>query len=456
MKPNSSCAACTYKILPALLLFLLPISLRSETVPLRRAVELALKHATAAGIAAAEEQSAAANLRVLRNGYIPELSTGSGIGWTYGFPLGLAGSAPSLFNLNAQMALLDPSLRKFLGAARDEAGAASLRSKDQRNQVIQDTVLTYAELAKWEQRLSHLKEIQPEVEEMATAVAERVKAGVDSEVEGTKARLSVARVRLRIEEARGSADVLREHLAKLVGLSASALEIDPDSIHELPAAATQDTTVPDHAASSSPAVNAAVEHAHAQFLQAQGEHKAMWPSVEFGAQYAVLSKFNSYQNYYIPATPCAVNLGTQIPLCEADTFRENNATIGINIRIPIFNAVQRARAAAADADALKAQKQAEATRNQVSEETLRLQRTAAQLEDARDVAQLEYEISQKNLDAVHTRMNAGTANLHDLDDARSQAGDRFIALQDVTFELERSEVALMRSTGDLEHWALGN
>jgi hypothetical protein len=33
--------------------------------------------------------------------------------------------------------------------------------------------------------------------------------------------------------------------------------------------------------------------------------------------------------------------------------------------------------------------------------------------------------------------------------------ERWIKVQDVTFELERSEVALRRATGDLETWALG-
>ena len=136
-------------------------------------------------------------------------------------------------------------------------------------------------------------------------------------------------------------------------------------------------------------------------------------------------------------------------------FQQNNATIGVSIRFPLFNASQRSRAQAADADALKAAKQAEAARNQVSEQTLRLQRSVTQMQAARDVAQLESEIADKNLTAVQTRIDAGTATLHDLDEARSQASEHFIALQDVTFDLERSQLGLLRSTGDLEKWALG-
>jgi hypothetical protein len=77
------------------------------------------------------------------------------------------------------------------------------------------------------------------------------------------------------------------------------------------------------------------------------------------------------------------------------------------------------------------------------------------MQAARDVAELEYEIAQKNVEAVQTRMNSATANLHDLDNVHTQASERFIALQDVTFELERSQVSLLRATGDLESWAVG-
>jgi outer membrane protein TolC len=431
---------------------LLPTSLLAEPVPLKRIVELALAHATGDAIAAADEQRAAANYREMRNSYIPQLFAGAGLGYSYGFPLGLEGSAPALFNLTTQSVLLNPGLGGLLKAARIESTVASLKTKDQRNQVIQDAVLSYAELAKWEQRLVHLQDTEAEADKMQAAVAQRVKEGVDSELDGTRARLSAARVRQRVVEARGAADVLREHLSRLTGLTATGIQTESDSLPDFPA--LPEESAPAHAADNNPSVQAAVEHARAQYLRAEGEHRAYWPSFDFAAQYALLSKFNNFQNYYIPEKPCATSLGTF--LCPTDTFRQNNVTVGVAIRFPFFSAAQRARAQAADADALKASKQAEAARNQVSEETLRLQRAVAQMQAACDVARLEYEISEKTVDAVRTRMDAGTANLHDLDDARSQASERFIALQDVTFELQRAQLGLLRSTGDLEKWALRN
>jgi outer membrane protein TolC len=431
---------------------LLPASLLAEPVSLKRVVELALNHATGAAIAAADEQRAAAAYQELRNNYIPQLATGAGLGYSYGFPLALEGSAPALFNVTAQSALLHPELRAYMRAAKADSAVASLKTKDERNQIIQDAALNYAELAKWEQRLARLHQTEEDANKMQVAVAERVKEGIDSELDGTKARLSVARIRLRIAEAQGSADVAREHLSKLTGLPAGGIQTDPDSI-PAPPATPENPEAANDAAASNPSVQAAVEHARAQYMRAQGEHRILWPSIDFAAQYALLSKFNNYQNYYIPSRPCITPVGEV--LCVASSFQQNNATVGVSIRFPLFNASQRSHAQGADFEALKATKQAEAARNQVSEETLRLQRSVAQMQAARVVAQLEYEIAQKAFTAMQTRIDAGTATLHDLDDARSQASERFITLQDVTFELERSELGVLRSTGDLEKWALG-
>jgi len=434
-----------------ILLFVLRGLSFAEPIALKRVVELALTHATGGAIAAAEEQRIAAAYHDLRNNYIPQVMTGAGLGWSYGFPLGLEGSAPSLFNINAQSAVLNPSLRQFIKAAKVDSHVASLNSKDERNQIIQDAAQSYAELAKWEQRLARLQETEAETAKMEAAVNDRVKEGIDSEIDQTKARLSTARVRLRIAEAQGAADVLREHLAKLTGLAAAAIQTEPESIPAPPALPKEN---PDNTAASNPSVQAALEHARAQYLRAKGEHRALWPSLDFAAQYALLSKFNNFQNYYIPSHPCVTPLGEF--LCVSNSFQQNNATVGVSIRFPLFNASQRSKADLAEADARKASKQAEAAKNQLSEETLRLQRSVAQLQAARDVAQLEYEIADKNMAAVHTRMDQGTATLHDLDDARTQLSERFISLQDVNFELQRAQLGLMRSTGELEKWALGS
>ena len=420
-----------------LLIFSLPLSLalpaRAEPLTLKRAVELALTHSPLAGQTSADEQRAFATIREARNQYVPQVNAGSGLGDSWGYPLSLEGSAPSLFNVSAQSALFNPALREFVRAARSEYQATGEASKDRRNQIIQDTTLSYLELVKWEQLLDHLRQQHDEALRMEQVVDQRIQEGVDSTQTRTQARLATARANLHIAQAQGAIDVLRATLSQLTGLP--AIETDPDSVPVLPETPAE-ADLAAKAAESSPAVQFAQDHAIAQDFRARGEHRALWPSLDFAAQYAVLARFNNWQKFFV-----------------TKAFERNNATLGVVIRFPFLNFSQRAHAEAADADAIHAKKEVEFTKNQVSQQTLKLQRAVQQLTAAQEVSELEYEIAKSNVDAVEIRMNAGTASVHDAANARTEMAEKYNALQDANFQLLRARVGLLRATGELESWA---
>ena len=197
MKSRSACGWRGLNLVALVLFaFLLTLAVRSqaESLPLDRAIRLALTHSTTSAIANADIQRAFASYRELRNNYIPQLIAGSGLGYTFGYPLTIGGSPPALVNVVAQSSLYNPSERQFLGAARIDWHASELQNKDQRNTVIQDVALTYAELAKWEARLQRLQQDEAQAHQMQQAVAERLQEGVDSSVDLNKAKLTVARV----------------------------------------------------------------------------------------------------------------------------------------------------------------------------------------------------------------------------------------------------------------------
>jgi outer membrane protein TolC len=408
--------------------------LAAEQVPLKRAVELALAHSTTMQASQTDEQRAFASYHEARNQYLPQLTVGSGLGKSYGYPLSLEGSAPSIVNTTAQFALINPALRDFVRAARTDYQASTVQTKDQRNQVIQDTVLSYAELSKWEKLMTHLSHDYEDALKMEQTVNERVLAGVDNPLLRNQARLSAARVYLHISQAQGAIDVLRNRLSQLTGLPATAIETAPESIPALPEVKQEDNLAA-KAAHDSPLIQIADIRASALAFRARGEHRALWPSVDFAAQYALLATFNNYQQFFQP-----------------HSFQSNNATVGVEIRFPFLNPSQHAHAQAADAAALHAKKDVETTRNQVSEQALRLQRSVEQLAAAQQVVELEYQIAKSNLDATQVRVDSGSSTLHDLDDARNQANERYDALQDTNFELERARINLLRATGDLEAW----
>jgi len=418
------------------LVWVLTLSLRAhpEPISLERAIRLALVHSTTSAVAGADLQRSYAAYREIRNNYIPQLMVGSGLGYTFGFPLTLEGAAPAVVSVVSQSTIFNPAQKQFMKAAKTEWQASQFQDKDQRNAVIEDVSLSYAELAKWEARLEHLQQDESMAADFEKAVTQRVQEGVDSVVDLGKAKLVTARTRLHMAEARGSADVLRRHLAVLTALPVSSFEITPQTIPALPTVSPDDD-LSAKAVSSSPAIQLADQHALAETMRASGEHRAMLPSVDFSMQYARLSKINNYDQFYL-------------------NYQPNNFTVGGAIRFPIFNASQRERAKGADADALKARKQAEATRNQVSEETLKLQHAAEQLAAAREIAQLEYQLTLASVEAAQTRIDAGTGTMHELADVRIQASERYLQFQDADFEYQRARLSLLRATGDLEKWAL--
>jgi len=430
------CSSSRYLLLMLLSIFLtiLP-ALAAEPVPLKRIVELALSHSTTTAEADAAAQRAYAAYHESRNQYLPALMVGSGLGWTYGYPLSLEGSAPSIINTTAQSSLINAALRDFVRQARTEYQASTVERKDQREQVIQDAAVSYAELSKWEALQAHLSDDYAAALKMEQYVNERIQEGVDSPVARTQARLSTARVYLHLSQAQGSIDVLRSHLSQLTGLPASEISTIPESIPALPEV-KQDDNLAAKAVETSPAIQVASLHSTALSFAARGEHRSMWPTFDFAAQYALLATFNHYQRFFQPGS-----------------FQTNNASVGVVIRFPFFNPAQRARAQAADADALQATKKVEATKHEVGEHALELQRSVEQLAAAQDVAKLEYELAKSDLSAFEIRLDAGTATLHDADQARTQAQERYNALQDANFQLERARILLLRATGDLASWA---
>ncbi len=406
----------------------------AQTITLRRAVELALHHSGQATLAAADREKALAAYREARSAYLPRLVLGSGLGASYGFPLSLENAAPSLFNVTSQQILYSPAQTQFVRAARTDVEATKSADADQRDAIIQETVLTYIELSKWSQDSDLLTSALANNQKTEQIEAERIAAGVDKPIDRDRAKLATARVQMRMAEAKGSADVLRVRLAQLTGLSAEELATDPDSIPNFPEIRQSDDLAK-KAVQSSPAVKSAQQQALARQFSAEAEHKGLYPSVDIAGQYAVLSNFNNYKTYI-------------------QNFRNNNASGGLVLRFPFFDTAQRARAAQAKADFIRASRQAEQAKDKMSLETLRLQRSVQELQAAVDVAQLEYQLAQSELETTETRLQTQLGTLREEQDARSKVEQAYDSLMDANLTLEKAKIQLLRNTGELEQWAL--
>ena len=402
----------------------------SEQLSFKRAIELALRNSSAAVIAQADESKAKQGYFEIRNQFLPQMVLGSGIAYSNGFPLSIEGSAPSIINLNSSQFLVNFAARDFMKSARTEWSAASKAKDDKRAEVILDTALTYAELDKYSASLRILEDQLDAAQRAEKVATDRFQAGLDPETEVTRARLNSARVRMAAANQRGNADILRMHLSQLTGLPAENLQTVTESIPPLPETSGEMTK---QQIEQQPIIQSAVESATAKEIRAKGEHKVNLPAIDLAGQYGLLARYNNYDDFF-------------------RKFQRHNVTVGLVIRFPFLNPAQNARAEAADAEALRARKEAEALKGQFASDTLKLQRTVEQLMAARDVAKYEYQLATADSRAVQTRLDAGQATLKDQENAKLGEQQKYSAYIDSQFELERVQMQLLKQTGKIEEW----
>lgn len=424
-------------------LFLAATASAQEPLTFPRAMQLVLQRASAS-VAAADQERAHAAYQETRSVFLPQLVVGSGLGKSFGYPMSIEGAAPSVFQVNYQSFLYNPAQNEFIRSAKQAWLASASTNQDQRAATLLEAALAYIQLDTITSRAHLLRDQQQEAERLVQIVSDRVREGVDNEIELTRAKLDAARVRMRAADTAGAADVLRERLAQLTGLPASSIQTVTESIPNVPDVSREQGLV-DDVVNSHPLVKAADQQAASQAFRAKGEHRALLPAIDAVADYGYFTRYNNFDKFFL-------------------SFQHNNATVGVAIRLPFLNFPQRARAEQADADALKARRQAQVTRQQVSTETLRLARSVQQLAAADEVAKLDYELAQAEAGALETRVQAAAPGApagqgapapgpRDVQAARIQTNEKYSTYLDTMFELEKAKLQLLRAAGKLESWA---
>jgi outer membrane protein TolC len=401
------------------------------------AVTLALKNSPKVKTAQADVDKARATLEELRDAYIPNVVGASSIGPpSYGFPLG----QPSIYNLNSQSLVYSSPQRDYIRAAKATLQASTLSLKDVRESVAEDTAITYLALNRDLQRQAVLQEQQGFADHLVAIVQDRLAAGQDRPIDLTSARLTAAQVhlaRLRMDD---EAIADQAHLARLLGLPPQGLGT---SVSSIPSMVT--VRPDDQPTSTGPTINPAVASAYAlaaskhQIALAENSY-IMRPQITLNAQYSRFAKFNNLQDYYF-------------------RFQQNNAAIGIQITLPFFDAAHKAKARGADADAARAQHDADSIRDQFLDIRLKAQHAADELAVRAEIATLDQQIAQENLDALLVQLNTGNGNSatvqmtpKDEQTSRIAERERYLAVLNANFELQQAQVSLMRQSGELENW----
>jgi outer membrane protein TolC len=399
------------------------------------AVGLALKSNPKVLSAQADVDKTLAALQQLRDAYIPNVVGGSGIGPpSYGYPLG----QPSIFNITAQSLVFSYSQRDYLRAAQAALEASRLSLKDIREGVAEDTAVTYLALDRDMQRQSALQQQQSFADRLVNIVQERLDGGQDTPIDLTTCRLNAAQIKLARLRAEDETAADQAHLARLIGLPAQGIGTTSSSVPAFPAPSSNlNDTVP----LTSPAVESAYAIARSKRETAFGDARYLWrPQVYFQGQYSRYAQYTNIQDYYL-------------------RFQQNNAAVGVQITVPLYDVAHRAKERESAADAAHAQHEADSIRDQFFDSRMRARHTAAELSARAEIATLDQQLAQQQLDVMLVQLKAGSGNLSgpqmtpkDEQTAHITEREKFVALLNANFEAQQAAINLLRATGELEAW----
>ena len=402
---------------------------------LRQAVTLAVQNSRDVKLAQMQYNVARGEVGVDRAAFLPNIYTGAGVAYTHGFPSLPGGGAPAVFQLNYTQALFNPLLKSQQKAAEERAKTLQLELDRTRENVMVRAATNYLELAKVRHSLDLLQKEEVSGEKILEVVRERVAANQELPIEGTRGQLELARIRQRIVKIEDREEVLNAQLRDMTGIPDSqSLEVETEETK------FTDTLAADTAAIQADLVSLALQNdanvAEAENERAareklfRGAHLSYFPTIDVVGQYSLLSKFNNYDQFY-------------------KKFEPNNVNIGVQITIPLFAAKTGANVTLAkrqldEAEVALGNKRQQA-RFDIQEKAYNLR----ELDADHEVARLDLQLAQENLQLEQAKFDQGRATLQEIEQARLDESDKWVAFLDADFARQQAQLTLLQATGQL-------
>lgn len=396
---------------------------------LKQSVEMALRNSRDVALAQARYNVTQNTVEVNRSAFRPNLFTGSGAAYTYGFPQTVSGSAPSIVNASYVQTVYNPLLSSEVRASDERKEAQRLELEKTRNAVMLQTSSSYLELAKVRHSLDLMRTQRQSNARILEFTRQRLAEGRELPIEVTRAELNEARSEQKIVQLESRQRILERQIAALIGIPGDRrIEIESEVLPLDEQQREQDLV--DRALNSSLDLQQAEYERRARAHRLEGEIGTRWPTVDLFAEYGLFSKINNFQEFF-------------------QKFQRNNFNIGLQVRIPIVNSQRSANVALARSELTAAEMDLKAKRQNVQLDVERQYQHLRELDAARDVARLELKLAQENLQIVQASFEEGRSNLRDVEKARLDENDKWVAFLDSDYDHQKARLDLLNTTGDL-------
>src|SRR5256885_14686011 len=186
---------------------------------LKQAVAMALRNSRDVAVAQARYNVSQNTVGVNRSAFRPNLFTGSGAAYTYGFPQTVSGSAPSIVNASYLQTVYNPVLTSEVRSSEERKEAQRLELEKTRNTVMLQASSSYLELAKVRHSLDLMRTQRQSNARILEFTRQRLAEGRELPIEVTRAELNEARSEQKIVQLETRARVLERQLSAWLGLS---------------------------------------------------------------------------------------------------------------------------------------------------------------------------------------------------------------------------------------------
>jgi outer membrane protein len=416
-----------------LLLGFFATGIRAEvhTMSLKQAVDRALQQNPDIALARLDEQKAAQTVRLAKAPFSPSIYAGSGLAYANGFPMSVEGSAPSIVQARARQDIFNRQQSYIVAAARESARGAGITTAGKRDEVAFRTASLFLD-AQRAGRLAELAHKQVEsLQKIGAVVEERVKEGRELPLDSKRAALSVARARERVEQLSTDQDAAERSLAVVLGFAADdqvRANLDEPPLPALPDG--EDAAI-QSAIESSKELRRLESALIAKGLEVRAQKARRLPTIDLIAQWALFAKYNHYADYF-------------------RAYQSNNGEVGVSITVPLLPGAEVSAAAAqAEVDAARLRLEMNAARNRISLETRQSYQTVRKTGTAREVARLDLDVAREEVSLLLAQMNEGRASLQQVEQARFNEDEKWIAFYDAQYAAEKAAWDLLRQTGSV-------
>jgi outer membrane protein len=401
----------------------------AQPLTMHQAITLALQNSRDLKLARVQYNVAVNEAGVDRAAFRPNLYTGAGLAYTHGFPSLPGGGAPSVFQLDYQQTIFDPMLKGEQKAAEDRANNQKLEMDHVRDNVIVRTAAEYLELAKVQHSLDLMRTERASAEKILEALRERVAANQELPIELTRSQLTLARINEQTIKLEDREETLEEELRDLTGIP-DTQSIQAEQREPSFAVDQSESDIEDLALQNDQSVAEAENEREARQHILRGAHLSYFPTIDIVGQYSVLSKFNNYDQFY-------------------NHFERNNVNVGVQITIPLFAAKTSANVALAKSQLDEADLLLGNERQQVRLDVRQKARSVRELDASREVARLDLQLAQETLQQVQAKFDQGNATLQQIEQARLDESNKWLAFLDADFARQQAQLNLLEATGQL-------